>query len=90
MWIALRLAKALESVAVRTKANVFFLGEPSNHSKKGSETLEDHYNFGRPLMNLVDHDTDVMAYRTCTLTRGLTKEDLIEGINAANVMDFAR
>ena len=80
VWNALRLAKALITVTVGMKVNVFLLGDSVTAAKKGQKPPEDYYNLEKALQDLVKHHVEVAACRTCLSARGLTQQDLIEGV----------
>jgi uncharacterized protein involved in oxidation of intracellular sulfur len=84
VWNALRLAKALMTVAVGMKVNIFLLGDSVTAAKKGQKPPEGYYNLGKTLRELVDQQVEVVACRTCVSTRGLTQEDLIEGVRVGS------
>jgi len=79
VWNALRLAKALITVAVGMKVNIFLLGDAVTTAKKGQKPPEGYYNLEKMLSELMQQGVEVVACRTCISARGLTQEDLVEG-----------
>lgn len=86
VWNALRLALTLNSAAIGMKVNVFLLGDAVNAAKKGQETPEGYYNVEEMLRSLIEHGAKVAACGTCLNARGLTKEDLVEGIQQGSMI----
>ena len=80
IWNALRLAKALMVGTDKMKVNIFLLGDAVTAAKKGQKPPEGFYNLGMMLKELVDQGSPVVACRTCINARGVTKEELIEGV----------
>ena len=80
IWNALRLAKALMVGTDKMKVNVFLLGDAVTAAKKGQKPPEGFYNLGQMLKDLIDQGSPVVACRTCINARGVTKEELIEGV----------
>lgn len=68
------------------KVNVFLLGDAVNAAKKGQNTPEGYYNIEEMLRDLVKRGANVAACGTCLNARGLTKEDLVEGIEVGSMM----
>jgi uncharacterized protein involved in oxidation of intracellular sulfur len=80
IWNALRLAKALMVGTDKMKVNIFLLGDAVTAAKKGQKPPEGFYNLGQMLKDLIDQGSPVVACRTCINARGVTKEELIEGV----------
>jgi len=80
IWNALRLAKALIVGTDKMKVNIFLIGDAVTTAKKGQKPPEGFYNLEKMLKELVDQGSQVVACRTCVNARGLTKEELIEGV----------
>jgi len=80
VWNAFRLTKALLTATIGMKVNVFLLGDAVTTAKKGQKPPEGYYNLEKMLKDLVDHGVPVVACRTCINARGLTQDDLIEGV----------
>jgi uncharacterized protein involved in oxidation of intracellular sulfur len=86
VWNGLRLALALTSSSVGANVNVFLLGDSVGAAKKGQVTPEGYYNLGKMLEELVERDVPIMACGTCLNSRGLTKDELVEGIEIGSMM----
>ncbi len=91
VWNAFRLAKALLTSTIGMKVNVFLIGDAVSTAKKGQKPPEGYYNLEKMLKDLVDQGVPVVACRTCTNVRGLTQDDLIEGVRiGTTVGDLAQ
>jgi len=88
-WNALRLAQALVSVTMKTKVNIFLVGDAVATAKKGQKPPEGYYNLEKMLSDLDKHGVKAMACRTCVHARGLTEADLAEGVQIGTMMDLA-
>jgi uncharacterized protein involved in oxidation of intracellular sulfur len=80
IWNALRLARALTVGIDKMKVNIFLIGDAVTAAKKGQKPPEGFYNLGTMLKELIDQGSEVIACRTCISARGLTQEELIEGV----------
>lgn len=89
IWNALRLSKAVVSVSIKMKVNIFLLGDAVTAAKKGQKPPEGYYNLEQMLKELMDFGVPVIVCRTCASARGLTQEDLIEGVKLGTLMDLA-
>jgi len=78
-WNALRLALALTSAAMKSKVNVFLLGDAVSIAKKGQNPPQGYYNLEKMLTDLVGKGANVRACGTCLKSRGLSEEDLVAG-----------
>jgi len=91
VWNALRLARALTSAAVKMKVNIFLLGDAVTTAKRGQKPPEGYYNLEKMLKELVERGVEVIACVTCINARGLTQEDLVEGVRVGTTVgDLAR
>ena len=79
IWNALRLAKALITVTIGMKINIFLLGDAVAAAKKGQKPPEGYYNLEIMLRDLIAQGVAVVACRTCINARGLKAEELVEG-----------
>jgi len=86
VWNALRLTKALLTTAIGMKVNIFLLGDSVTTAKKGQKPPEGYYNLEKMLRELVEQKVEVVACRTCVNARGLTQEDLIEGVRVGTIV----
>jgi uncharacterized protein involved in oxidation of intracellular sulfur len=89
-WNALRLASASVSAAVKSKVNIFLLGDAVCAAKRGQDTPEGYYNLEKMLRDLVKADATVRACGTCLKARALGQEDLIEGVGVGTMMELAK
>jgi uncharacterized protein involved in oxidation of intracellular sulfur len=87
-WNALRLAKAL--AVLKEKINIFLLGDAVLIAKKGQQTPAGYYNLAQMLGELIALGAEVRACGTCLNSRGLKKEELIEGVIIGKMLDLAR
>lgn len=90
VWNALRLARALTSATMKMKVNIFLLGDAVNTARRGQRTPEGYYNLEKMLRELVKHGVEVIACGTCVNARGLTEENLVEGVQVGTMMHLAR
>jgi uncharacterized protein involved in oxidation of intracellular sulfur len=90
VWNALRIAQALVSVSVKMKVNVFLIGDAVIAAKKGQSPPQGYYNLGNMLKELAGHGVKVQACRTCLHARGITEQDLVEGVQVGTVMSLAQ
>jgi uncharacterized protein involved in oxidation of intracellular sulfur len=89
-WNALRLAAASVSVAVRMKVNLFLIGDGVALAKKGQRTPEGYYNLENMLQDLIKVSVEVRACGTCLNARGLSKEELIDGVQVGTMTGLAK
>jgi uncharacterized protein involved in oxidation of intracellular sulfur len=89
-WNALRLASACASEAVKLEVNVFLLGDAVYLAKKEQKPPDGYYNLGKMLSDLIKTGVKVRACGTCSTTRGLSKEDLIEGVEMGSMIGLAK
>jgi len=80
VWNALRLALTSISAAIDLNVNIFLLGDAVSAAKKGQNTPQGYYNLEKTLRDLISQKVKVAACVTCARARGLSQEDLIEGI----------
>jgi uncharacterized protein involved in oxidation of intracellular sulfur len=88
VWNALRLTISI-SAATSMKVNVFLLGDSVNAAKKGQKTPEGYYNLEKMLHDILKQGAKVDVCGTCINSRGLSKEDLIEGIEVGSMVKLA-
>jgi len=86
VWNALRLALTSISSAVGMKVYVFLLGDAVTAAKKGQNTPEGYYNLEEMLHGLMGQGAKVAACGTCLNARGLTKEDLVDGVQVGSMI----
>ncbi|UCH31699.1 MAG: DsrE family protein [Candidatus Bathyarchaeota archaeon] len=80
IWNAFRLARALTTAAINMQVNIFLTGDAVTTAKKGQKPPEGYYNLEDMLKELVGQGIEVIACRTCVGARGLTHDELIEGV----------
>lgn len=89
VWNALRVVRALTSAKIGMKVNIYLLGDAVNLAKKGQRTPGGYYNLEKMLKELAEQGVEVMACSMCLDARGLTEEDLIEGVEPGSTMLLA-
>lgn len=89
-WNALRLALTSISVAIKSKVNVFLIGDAVSIAKKGQNPPEGFYNLEKMLTDFIVGGGNVQACGTCLKARGLSTEDLIGGVEIGTMMGVAR
>lgn len=80
IWNAFRLARALITTAINMKVRIFLTGDAVATAKKGQKPPEGYYNLEEMLRELIGQDVEVVACRTCVAARGLTRGELVEGV----------
>ncbi len=86
---ALRLADALLKIEDDLELTVYLTADGVLCGKKGQETPQGYYNVGRMLKPLLRNGT-VMACRMCSEARGMTQEDMLDGILITRLGDLAQ
>jgi uncharacterized protein involved in oxidation of intracellular sulfur len=86
---ALRLAGALLQVEEELDLTVYLAADGVLCAKRGQATPQGYYNIERMLKPIVRRGA-VMACRTCMEARGLTREDLAEGVIETRLGDLAQ
>jgi uncharacterized protein involved in oxidation of intracellular sulfur len=86
VWNALRLTKALTTGTVKVKINIFLQGDAVSAAKRGQKPPEGFYNLEKMLLELIGQEIEVVACRTCINARGLTQEDLVEGVRVGTTV----
>lgn len=89
-WNALRLALTLNSAAIKSKVNVFLLGDAVFLVKKGQSPPQGYYNLEKLLTDLIRQGGNIQACGTCLKARGLSQEDLVEGVEIGAMMELAK
>lgn len=89
-WNALRLASALTSATVKSEINLFLLGDAVSLAKKGQNPPGGFYNLEKMLRDLIEMGIRVRACGTCLRARGLSKEDLVEGVDIGAMVGLAQ
>jgi uncharacterized protein involved in oxidation of intracellular sulfur len=86
---ALRLANALLQVEDELDLTVYLTADAVLAAKAGQETPDGYYNIGRMLMPILRRGS-VMACRMCLAARGLTADDLMDGVIEATLGEQAQ
>ena len=86
---ALRLADALLKIEDELDLTVYLTADGVFCGKKGQETPQGYYNVGRMLKPVLNKGT-VMACRMCCEARGMTQEDMLEGVLITRLGDLAQ
>jgi uncharacterized protein involved in oxidation of intracellular sulfur len=88
-WNGLRLAKTSLSAAIQSKVNIFLLGDAVSIAKKGQNLPEGYYNLEKMLTDFVKKGGIVRACGTCLKARGLSQENLVEGVKVGSMIGLA-
>ena len=88
-WNALRLALALMSASGKSEVNVFLLGDGVSVAKKGQSPPQGYYNLEKMLSEFVGKGGVVRACGTCLKSRGLSKKDLVDGVEVGTMIGLA-
>jgi uncharacterized protein involved in oxidation of intracellular sulfur len=86
IWNAFRLARALITAAIKMKVNIFLTGDAVTTAKKGQRPPRGYYNLEMMLEDLIGHGVDVVACKTCVAARGLSQDELIEGVQVGTTV----
>jgi uncharacterized protein involved in oxidation of intracellular sulfur len=86
---ALRLADALLKIEDDLGLTVYLTADAVLCAKKGQVTPDGYYNVERMLKPVLRKGS-VMACRTCMEARGLTEEDLMDGVIKTRLGDLAQ
>jgi uncharacterized protein involved in oxidation of intracellular sulfur len=90
IWNALRLAEALSCSNVKTKVNIFLIGDAVNAAKKGQKPAKGFYNIEKMLADLVKVGADVNVCHTSMNLRGLTEEGLVKGTKMGTITGLSK
>lgn len=85
---ALRLAQALELAEERVE--LLLMGDAVNTARRDQDPRGTHASLEALLAALVAKGVSVTLCGTCCQTRGLREADLVEGVVAGTIHDFAR
>ncbi len=85
---SLRLAEKL--IPNAKKVNIFLLGEAVTAAKKGVKILEDNYDAEKILSELIKQGVKILVCGPCLNSRGLHKEDLVEGVELGSMEDLVK
>jgi len=87
-WNALRLAMAMTVKDI--KINIFLLEDGVTVAKKDQRPPEGYYNLEKMLTQLVQNGAKVRACTTCLQARGLSQNDLVDGVEAGKMLDLVQ
>jgi uncharacterized protein involved in oxidation of intracellular sulfur len=90
IWNALRLAEALSCSNVKTKVNIFLIGDAVNAAKKGQKPAKGFYNIEEMTTDLVKVGADVNVCHTSMNLRGLTEEGLVKGTKMGTITGLSK
>ena len=85
----LRLADALLKLEDDLDLTVYLTNDAVLCAKTGQKTPSGYYNIERMLKPILRR-AEVMACRTCMEARGLTQEDLMEGVRETTLGELAQ
>ena len=85
----LRLADALLKLEDDLDLTVYLTNDAVLCAKTGQKTPNGYYNIERMLRPILRR-ADVMACRTCMEARGLTQEELMEGVRETTLGELAQ
>lgn len=71
-----------------TKVNIFLMGEAVYTAKKNQKTPENYPNMGKLLQEIIKNGGKILGCLPCLKTRGMTEEDLIEGVKPGTITDL--
>jgi uncharacterized protein involved in oxidation of intracellular sulfur len=86
---ALRLADALLKIEDDLDLTIYLTADAVAVAKKGQKTPDGYYNLERMLKPVLRKGS-VMACRMCMEARGMTAEDLMEGVLETRLGDLAQ
>ena len=84
----LRLVLALAK-SPDTQLRVFLMADAVLFGKRGQKTAEGYYNIERMLRGCAGKDITLGACGTCMDARGLTDEDLLDGVRRSSMAELA-
>jgi uncharacterized protein involved in oxidation of intracellular sulfur len=88
-WNGLRLALASLSASIKSQVNVFLIGDAVSIAKKGQSPPKGYYNLEKMLTDFIMKGGNVRACGTCLRARGLSRDDLVEGVEVGTMMGLA-
>ena len=88
-WNALRLASTSVTPELDMTVRVFLMGDSVVAAKKGQKTPEGYYNMEKMLQSLVSKGVEVKTCGTCINARGISDEDLVEGVERGTMKILA-
>jgi uncharacterized protein involved in oxidation of intracellular sulfur len=88
-WNALRLASTSITDEIGMTVRVFLMGDSVLSAKKGQKTPDGYYNMEKMLKSLTSRGVEVKACGTCIDSRGITEEDLVDGVQRGSMKILA-
>lgn len=85
-WNALRYASAL--TVKDAEVNVFLMADAVSAAKKGQKVPRGYYNLEQMIVDLVKNGVNIKLCGTCCSSRGLTQDELVEGIEIGKMLDL--
>ena len=89
-WNALRLTLALTSEQIKMGVNIFLMGDAVSAAKRGQHPPEGFYNLEKMITDVISRGVKVSACGTCLNSRGLTVDDLVQGVEKGAMIGLAR
>jgi len=86
---ALRLAMTLKKQAPELKIKIFLLADAVGCGLPGQKTPSGYYNVEIMLKSVINKGVEVKACGMCMEARGLKNLELIEGVQASNMIEFS-
>ncbi len=84
----LRMADALLKVEEDLDLTVYLTNDAVLSAKKGQQTPKGYYNIER-MLKVILRKGSVLACRTCVDARGLTQEELMDGVRITTLGELA-
>lgn len=72
-----------------TTVRIFLMADAASCAKTGQETPNGYYNLGRMLRTLVRKNAAIGACGTCMDARGLTDDELLDGVHRSTMDELA-
>ena len=87
VWNAFRLAQSLVTASIGMKVNIFLTGDAVTTAKRGQKPPKSYYNLESMLKDLIKKGVKVVACYICISARGLTQDELIDGVVVGSTVD---
>ncbi len=88
-WNAFRLASTSSTEEIGMEVQLFLMGDSVSSAKKGQKTPDGYYNMEKMLMALIKKGIEVNACGTCINARGLSEEELVDGVERGTMKILA-
>jgi uncharacterized protein involved in oxidation of intracellular sulfur len=86
---AMRMVMMLQKEHADVNIQIFLMADAVTCALPDQSTPQGYYNIERMLKAVIDKGAEVKACGTCTDTRGITRLDLIEGIEVSSMNQLA-